>query len=300
MNETEYAIKNISALIPGFVKRIDNSYADGYLSRTENEFQIAIPYDGVEDFSDEFVGIYLRTGVVSFGGQEIRALYLHASNKIDIGKFVPIAEQFLSKSNRKPITTDPHGWFDEWRQIFGDTIKHQSAFDVLGELMALREVYKKDKTAKWAGPTSGSQDIVCEKQLVEVKTTTQKKVSQVYVHSAIQLVDKKPLFLYFVRLELKPFCESIDTVEQDLIKAGYSEDELEAGLSDKGLIKGSKLRKITYDLLELSSFAVDKENFPLISLEQLNKSAPKHNICDFQLLLDLVGVSHHTIYLKNI
>ena len=299
MNAIELEIRNMSAYVTGFCKPLNNPFVNGYLIRSANEYQIAIPFDFDEDYVDEFVGIKMNTGPLNFGGQVIKVIYLHAADTVSIDKFVPIAYQFLQLRYREAILANPYAWFDEWRDIFGDSIKHKMIYDVLGEMLALREILKSDGTAKWQGPKNGSQDIVGEHHLYEVKTTTSKKETVVHINSAIQLLGEKPESLILVRLEVKPYANSIDSVKEELIQLGVPEDEIEECLLQKGLTKGSRYRKVSYDLIEILSYDVTEAMFPKITLEQLNDSAPLKNITDYELTLSLDSIPHTVIVAKQ-
>lgn len=298
MNAIEMEIRNMSAYVVGSCKKIKNIFADGYLIRSSSEYQIAIPFDSNEEYVDEFVGIRMNSGTLNYEGQVIKVLYLHAVDTVNIEKFVPIAHQFIQVRYRSAILANPYAWFDEWRDIFGDSIKHKSIYDVLGEMLALREILKFDSTAKWLGPKGGTQDIVGEKHLYEVKTTTSKKTTVVHINSSLQLLGEKPESLILVRLEVKPYANSIDSVKEELIALGVPEEDIEECLLQKGLCKGSKYRKATYDLLEMLSFDVNEKQFPKISLDDLNKNAPLKNITDYELTLALDGMPHSVIFTK--
>jgi len=298
MNNTQAQIRNLPFLLVNKAYEINNSVADGFLVRAQHEYQIAIPYQG-PDYFDEFVGISISTNEFDYEGKTFPVLYLHAKDDISMDQLAPIAEEFLLKKNRAFLTANPEEWFDGWRKIFGDAMRKYSPYDVLGEMIALREVYKKDKTAKWMGPKSGSQDIVCEKQVIEVKTTTRKKESEIHVNSAVQLAADKPEFLMFVRLEYTSQGLTIDDLKDELVKVGYSETKIEDNLVQKGMLKGSKSRRIPYDVLEVSLYPVNKNTFPIISLEKINELAPTKNIMDYQLLLDLNTIPHKVLYEKG-
>ncbi|MDY6392592.1 MAG: PD-(D/E)XK motif protein [Bacilli bacterium] len=298
MNAIELEIRNMAAYVIDTCKRIDNMFANGWLIRSANEYQIAIPFSSEEEYVDEFVGIKMNTGILNVEGEVHRVLYLHVVDSVNMEKFMPIAYQFLQVRFRREILKDPYAWFDEWRDIFGDSIKRKSIFDVLGEMLAFREILKFDKTVKWMGPKSGSQDIVGKDHLYEVKTTTSKKETIVHINSAIQLLGEKPESLILVRLEAKPYASSIDSVEAELVAMGIPEDDIEECLHQKGLTKGSKYRKITYDLIEVLSYNVTKDIFPQITLKQLNENAPLKNIIDYELMLSLDSVPHKTIFSK--
>jgi hypothetical protein len=86
---------------------------------------------------------------------------------------------------------------------------------------------------------------------------------------------------------------------KELVQKGYLEKELEKALESSGYIKGNRLREETYDLLEVSSYKVDKDHFPLISIDGINELAPMKNIIGYTLQLDLSRIEHLVIFQKQ-
>ena len=160
-------------------------------------------------------------------------------------------------------------------------------YDVIGELIALKYIYTIDKSAIWEGPNRGTHDIVCDSFLYEVKSTKLKNDNLVSINSAFQLSNEKKEKLIFCRLELKPYSNSINTLVKELVCLGYDESSLESALYNLGYGRGSRNRDLCYDVLEIKSYDVNNENFPLISLEKLNELGPKNNIVNYSLVLDL-------------
>ena len=71
--------------------------------------------------------------------------------------------------------------------------------------------------------------------------------------------------------------------------------ELEKALTKLGYKKGSRLRDISYNVLELSSYDVNKDLFPIISLDEINQFAPLKNILNYTLELDLAPLPKKTL-----
>lgn len=280
-------IKKIPFMSNGTVIEINNENGCGFLYKGQLEYAIAIPYDYKEDISEEFVGISLSTNFLNYGKTSIKVLYLHASNTIDVDKFAYVGAHFLDNSNRDKILFDPCKWVDEWKEIFGDSIKHKMIYDVIGELISLKYIYENDKTAKWEGPNKGTHDIVTSRILYEVKSTQKKNDSNITINSAFQLSPNQNEKLYFCRLELKPYTNSINSLVEDLVSMGYDETELEMSLQKLGYKKGSRIRSICYEALEIRSYDVNEDNFPIISIEDVNALGPKNNIINYTLSLDL-------------
>ena len=293
-------IKDVKLLNEGYLSKVDNQEIDGYIKTENGRYYIAFIFDSEEKILDKFVGFQMESGLLRLkSGEYKNALYLSASTDIDIHQFAYIGVDFLKKEKRKKITENPYSWSDSWREIFGDTITKDYNAAVLGEMIALKFAYEHDKTAEWLGAFSSSQDIVCKEKDVEVKTTFEKKVTRITINSGIQLGGEKPQKLYFVRLERKPNAYSIDAVGKELVNLGYSESKIEEALEKKGLPKGIRKRNDTYDLVEVRSYDVNEDNFPLISLAELNARVKSKNIIDYSLSIDLSNCKFEQIYSKK-
>lgn len=288
-------IKKMPFMLNGTVLEINNAAGSGYLYKSRLEYSIAIPFEYEKDIIEEFVGISLSTNYLNYNNTSFKVLYLHASNTIDIEKFAYVGAHFLSNKNREIILNNPYNWVDEWKEIFGDSIKNKMVYDVIGELVSLKYIYQNDNTAKWEGPNNGTHDIVTNDTLYEVKSTQLKTDSKVTINSAFQLMPEKKERLYFCRLELKPYSNSINSLVDDLVLLGYNQNELEIALQKLGYRKGSRARSICYDVLEIRSYEVNDHNFPVISLESINKLGPQNNILNYTLTLDLNCISYTKI-----
>lgn len=288
-------IKKMPFMLNGTVLEINNEAGSGYLYKSQLEYSIAIPFEYERDIIEEFVGISLSTNYLNYNNTSFKVLYLHASNTIDIEKFAYVGAHFLLDKNREIILNNPYNWVDEWKEIFGDSIKSKMIYDVIGELISLKCIFEKDKSAKWEGPNSGTHDIVTNDTLYEVKSTQLKTDSKVTINSAFQLTPEHNEKLYFCRLELKPYSNSINSLVDDLVLLGYNQNELEIALQKLGYRKGSRARNICYDVLEIRSYEVNDHNFPVISLESINKLGPQNNILNYTLTLDLNGISYTKI-----
>lgn len=288
-------IKKMPFMLNGTVYEINNEEENGYLYKSHLEYSIAIPFEYEKEVLEEFVGISLSTNYLNYANKSFKVLYLHASNTIDIEKFAYVGAHFMAKENRDVILNDPFKWVDEWKEIFGDSIKMKMIYDVIGELISLKCIFEKDKSAKWEGPNDGTHDIVTNTALYEVKSTQLKSDSKVTINSAFQLMLERKEKLYFCRLELKPYSNSINSLVNDLVLLGYDKNELEVALQKLGYRKGSRARDICYDILEVRSYNVNKRNFPVISLETINKLSPQNNILNYTLTLDLNCIEYDKI-----
>lgn len=270
-----------------------------FIIRQNGLMYIGLPYYG-KKINESFVGMNVSTQTLNYECQSINCLCLIADENIDSEKFLLVAEDFAKDANRPILLKNPYDWLDKWRMIFGDRLSNKKVYDVLGELIALKNVFETDKSFTWQGPSGGTHDLVAENRIVEVKSTILKKAYNVSINSSYQLSIEKSTNLYFVRMEKKPYCLTINSIVKELLNLGYPKDNLEKLLTKQGLIKGSRARDESYDLLSIRSYKISKEYFPIFSLENINDNfAPKRNIVGYTLELDLTGIEHDAIFEKE-
>ncbi len=266
-----------------------------YLCRDFDGYAVAIPYDDDKVLNESFVGITLSTNTLNIEEKSFKVLYLYMVETGDLKKFAYIASEFIDLENRDNLLHNPYSWIDAWNEMFGNSKKKYMISDVVAELAAFKEVYKLNKTAKWVGPKDGTHDIVYEGGVVEVKSTTNKKNNYVSINSQFQINPDENERLFFVRLEPKPYAESIDSLVECLVQMGYSKGELEDNLSHMGYRAGNRTRKQTYDVLSIYSYKVDEDHFPVIALDDLNSLSGVKNIIGFKFTLDLSAVPYEVI-----
>lgn len=270
-----------------------------YLVRGYDSYSVAIPFELERRISQDFVGMKITNSFINYGNNSIASLCLTAPNSIDPMRFAIIAADFISKVNRLSLLEEPYEWIDKWRELFGDSLKKKMVYDVIGELIALKINLQKDSSLIWMGPLNGTHDIVGDNNIYEVKTTTKKTEYSITINSSYQLSTTKPTSIIFVRLEKKPYCTTINQLVSDLIILGYSEKDLEDALKSVGYEKGERLRDESFDILSILKYKVDKETFPLFTIEDINSFAPHSNITSYTIGLDLSTIEHEIIYEKN-
>ncbi len=270
-----------------------------FLCRGINSFDIAIPFNNENEFHESFVGIKLLTSTLNIEKKKIKVVCLIMQDTGDLKKFSYIGAEFIDIKHRDELLSNLYKWVDEWKEIFGDSKKKYMITDVLAELISLKYIFSKNKTAKWEGSLSGTHDIVFDNGVIEVKSTTKKTDNYISINSAFQINHDINQEIHLVRLEHKPYAQfCIDTLVSELTSLGYNEDELENNLKEMGYIKGSRVRKRTFAVLSLNSYKVNEENFPIFSLEYLNSLTKPKNIVNYQLTLDLSSIEHESL-IKN-
>lgn len=279
----------------GGVLKIDYENAPFYLNRSEQGYAVAIPYNEEKILNESFVSITLATNMLNIGNESFKVLYLHMGQTGDLEKFAYVATEFVNPANRASIINNPYQWVDSWMEMFGNAKKKYLVTDVVAELLSLKHMYNLNKSTQWAGPLDGTHDIVFNSGVVEVKSTTNKSNNYVEINSNFQLNPTINEKLFFVRLEAKPYQNSIDSLVKELVDMGYSKAILEECLTKMGYREGKRTRQQSYAVLEISSYEVNSDNFPIIKLEDLNALTKSKNIVSFKMRLDLTGVPKEKI-----
>lgn len=288
-------IKKLAMMKNGSVLPVRQGNDIVYLNKSIDGYAIAIPFNDERTFNETFVGISLLTNTLNYDNKSFKVLYLFMTSLGDLDKFAYIGAEFIDVKNREGLLLDPYQWVDAWKEMFGDSKKKYIITDVLAELIVLREVFSNDKTAKWEGPNDGTHDIVLKDKVVEVKSTTNKTNNYVSINSRFQLNPTLNEELYFIKLEPKPYALSIDSIVDELVSMGYPATELEDSLKKMGYEQGSRNRKRTYNLLSMTSYKVNEENFPIVSLESINNLTKSKNIVGFKLTVDLSTIPGKTL-----
>lgn len=301
MNRYGLLLQNIEFLKNDILLPINEGEAICYLNKTSSCYRVAVPTNFAKEIKEKFVGIEIYNTFVNLPNKEaIPVLVLQSPYTVDVKTFLLVASDFIDKENREVILNTPYEWIDKWKEIFGNSIRNKMVFDVVGEMYALLQKYKDDKTLEWVGPLSGTHDIVGENGIFEVKTTTRKTENVVGIHSSYQLSTEKNTKLLFVRLEEKPYAGlSINNLVNQLIDLGFDSNILENNLSEIGYQIGNRERDKTYDLLSFYEYEINCKNFPIISLESINKLAPKSNILGYELKIDLTPIEKEIIFEKE-
>ena len=242
-------VSEVFMMKTGYIMEINEDGCTSYLHKGDSVVSISIPFESNEQIIQKFVGITVYTSHVNFGKVSLPCLCLSASDKVDIEKFSLIAEDFGGSKNRKAIEASPYEWIDKWRTLLGDSIKEKKVYDVIGELLALKEVLRLDRTAMWMGPKAGTHDIVGKDLDYEVKSTIKKTEYEVSINSSYQLSADKTTYLILVRLEEKPYSITINKLVNELIKLGYDKEEIENSLKKLGYPQGDRDRDESYEIL---------------------------------------------------
>ena len=86
-------------------------------------------------------------------------------------------------------------------QLIGNGIKERTVYCIIAELRVLEHKLISDPSAEWTATRMGSHDIECAAESCEVKSTCKRYGAEITIAGQHQLVHKKPLDLYFLRME---------------------------------------------------------------------------------------------------
>ena len=196
--------------------------------------------------------------------------------------------------NKDVVKTEPIKWFNQWKELIGNVKQDKMVYDFVGEMKTLLLLQKQKINPKWTASQVGTFDISSDNGFFEVKSTISKTTQEVVIHNQYQLSTKgldKNLYIAFCKLEENDSGDSIDSLVEELVEAGFSRSDLDKYLTSKGYGVGKSERKKRYLVHEIRKYIVD-DNFPRITKESfIGGSFPK-GITKFEYTISLDALNY--------
>lgn len=266
-----------------------------YVLRTNDGYGVAIEVDESFEISERFNSCRFHTGQLRMDGNVKNYLMLDSMFEDYRFEFASFCTEYVEPGkngeNRKSILADPYVWWERWRELVGNTSREKRVYNVIAEMLALAAKYGEDKTTEWAATKSGSHDIECETESVEVKSTIKRYGATITISGQHQLEHVKPLWLYFCRMEESLEGVSINDAKQILISNGYDENRIEIELERQGFEKGSSARNKKYKVLEKRKYEVNN-SFPRIVKESFKGDQYPRAVVHIEYTIDLDGMEY--------
>jgi len=241
---------------PAFIIRIPDGYG------------VAIPVDETLEIAETFNSCRFRTGKLAIDGSPSNYLMLISAFEEYRNEFASFCADLVAPGengiNRHNLLSSPLDWWKKWKELVGNSMKERAVYSVIAEMYVLEHKLREGQTATWTATRTGSRDIECPDENCEVKSTCRRYGKEVTISGQFQLDHKKPLYLYFIRMEESLEGVSVNDMKERLINAGYNPGQLERELQHQGLEPGASIRSKRFKILEKRRYKVD-ENFPHIT-----------------------------------
>lgn len=235
--------------------------------RDKDGFAVAIPFDRNVEFLENYHGATLEVVTNNINGISANLLKLSTLRISLRNEFAVICAEFITPGEngelRKELLNNPKGWWEKWKELFGNSISEKKTYSVIAELLILSKMYENDKTLVWAGPDAGSHDIEGYNCSYEVKSSIKRYGIEVAIAGQFQLKKNKPLFLIYCKMEKSKEGISINDMVKKLSSQGFNRDDLLIKITKLGIINTSERNK-KYKIHEIRKFVVD-DNFPQIT-----------------------------------
>jgi len=277
------AIKSLPDDCPAFIIRISDGYG------------VAVPVDSEMEIAETFNSCRLRTGLLSIDGSSSNYLMLISAFEEYRYEFASLCAELVSPGdngkNRKDLLEDPLEWWKHWTALVGNDVRDRTIYSVIAELLVLEHKLTTDKSAEWTATRMGSHDIECNEESCEVKSTCKRYGAEIIIAGQHQLTHKKPLYLYFLRMEESHEGLSVNDMKRRLIEVGYNPGKIELELQQQGLERGASIRNRKYKVLEKRKYAVD-DSFPSITWESFKGNHPPLGITQIIYKIDLDALDY--------
>ena len=259
--------------VKGKYAPMDSSPEDYKYLNDRDDYGIFFVSDFKSEYTESCSGISLESKRVNINNVVKNGYILSCKVPGFQSEFARVCESLILE-DRKSISEDPSIWFDKWKDAFGNRNLVRSTYQVIGELVVLRELLKHGYSdASWQGPDAGVCDICAPASdlYFEVKSTLVRNSSFVTITEEFQA--KKADYLCFCRFEEDPHGEcSIDSVVEELSSMGYDRSKLDSGLRKLGF-RDTSLRRTCYHCLEILYYPVEN-NIPAITDFFIDKMKP--------------------------
>lgn len=276
------------------INALEDKYI-AYIIRIPDGYGVAIPVSEEMEVAENFNSCKFRTGLLSIEGNPSNYLMLISAFEEFRYEFASLCAELLNPGengiNRKSLIDCPLNWWKRWRELVGNDLKERAVYSIIAEMCVLEHKLAKDSSAEWTATRMGSHDIECENESCEVKSTCKRYGAEISIAGQHQLEHKKPLFLYFLRMEESLDGISVNDMKQRLINAGYDPGRLEIELQHQGLEHGASIRNVKYKILEKRKYIVDDE-FPSITRESFKDNHLPVGITHVVYTVDLDAVAY--------
>ena len=255
---------------------------------------VAIPCEFTEDFYDKFSNIILENKTAILEEQNCRLLRLICKKKDLFEEFAYICAQFVTPGcngeRRNRYSKNPIEWSQNWQKLVGNSNVNKTVYPIIAEMLVCRILASKGKNVDWRGPNGATVDIEVDKKSYEVKSTIKRHESIADISSIYQLQKKndRELSLIFCRMEPSVINNgySINSLVNELIAYGFTEDSIEDSLKKLQLPKGSPERNEFYRALELKEYPIT-DDFPRVTPESFVNGCIPPGVTDFKYSINL-------------
>lgn len=282
------------------IKILDNSAKDSWVVKINGSNGVAIKVDNDIVVNEKFANMRFYSQDYYIDGQETRLLLITSNIPHLRNEFAKICRDFVElgpkNENRKLLTNQPLKWWEHMKELIGNANRNTPVHNIIAEMLCFNYLLGLQDQVEWNGPFGSTIDLVTTNGYYEVKSTTAHQESIVHINGQFQLETDKPQHILFCRMEKSIEGYSIDDLASILQQRGVSREYVEERLEALGLPQGNSLRKVSYRVLECSSYKVD-ENFPKITPSSFKDNQIPNHIVQINYSINLSGLEKSNITL---
>ncbi|KJZ63042.1 PD-(D/E)XK motif protein [Pseudomonas fluorescens] len=260
-------------------------------------FGVAVELNDDRLVAETFTGSQLISVDRIVGGEARRLLRLESSLQSLRNEFAVICAHMITPGEndclRRELLAEPSAWWKKWRHLLGNSLAAKSSYGALAEMLTIEKLMNQGMEVQWHGPSGGVVDVWTPSTGYEVKATVSRYDSCIHVAGQFQLALASVGLLNLIHYRFEPSTsgDSIDSVAQRLINAGFDSEELTQSLARIGFHPGSSTRRETFIVLESRVFPVDAD-FPRIVPDSFSGGNLPAGIVRVEYQVDLAGLVH--------
>lgn len=282
------------------VEITDKNAKDSWVVKINGSNGVAIKVDKDIVVNEKFANMRFYSHDYLIAEEETRLLLITSNIPHLRNEFAKICRDFIElgpkNENRELLTTEPLKWWEHMKELIGNANRNTPVHNIIAEMLCFNYLLSLKESVEWNGPFGSTIDLVTNSGYFEVKSTTAHHESIIHINGQFQLDTDKPQQILFCRMEKSIEGYSIDNLVSILQQRGINREYIEERLELLGLPEGNSLRKVSYRVLECSSYKID-ENFPKITPNSFkDNQIPKH-IVQINYSIDLSGLEKSNITL---
>ena len=274
---------------------------DAYAVKTGGMTGVAIPVTDEHTIDERFNKVFIGNFVFKIDDVDTKVVFLYTKEEKMNYNYGTLCLNFLSKEARQTILEDPLKWFNDWKELLGDSAKKKMIYDFIGEMAVLLKLQRMNKTPIWNSIEKGTFDISTDEKIFEVKTSKVKTYDAITIHNQFQLDVaglNKELYIAYVKVDDNNAGESIDSLSKQLVDEGFNKNTLEAYLQDNGYYEGKTERYKKFIIHEIRLYKVD-DNFPFITKDSFIGGKIPNNVIKYEYTISLDGLDYEIFEENN-
>ena len=96
-----------------------------YIVKVEDMIGVAVPVEKDLVINERFNKVFISNFLFGIDGVITKAIYLYTKEPEMSEKYASLCMNFISSNSRETILSNPIDWYNEWRELLGDSKRNK-------------------------------------------------------------------------------------------------------------------------------------------------------------------------------